>query len=112
MQMFRIAIRVKETDKRKNATVYRFVVLAESLNEAKTLAAAKWVDPPDYDYRTHDLDKIAAITGHAMNVLAYNADIYGEKDKAEYPETVPTREAIELARAKAAAFEAAHEDDE
>jgi hypothetical protein len=111
-QLFRIAIRRKETDKRKNATVYHYVVMATTLEEAKTLAVAKWVDPPEYDYRTNDLDKIAAVSGNAMETLVYNSDIRGSSTKGELPETLPTAEAVEAARAVLAAFEAAYAEPE
>ena len=108
--LFRIAIQLKETDKRKNATVYRYVVLATTLDEAKTLAVAAQVDRERAEYHHHRLENIAAVWGHAMHTLACNCDIYGEKDKTEKPDTVPTVEAVRAARQQLEAFEQAHEE--
>lgn len=110
MQLFRIGIKVKETDKRKNAMVTRYVVMATTLDEAKVLAVAEWVDPDRYDYKTKTLDKIASVFGHAMGTLAYYADNYGEKDRSEHPESVPSLEAVLAAQRTLEAFEQAHEE--
>jgi hypothetical protein len=105
MMMFRISVKMKEADKRKNATVWRYVVMAETLDEAKALAVAERVGPVDCTRR----DDIAAVWGHPMPTLAYNADNYGEKDRSEKLETVPTPDAVRAARAALDAFERAHE---
>jgi hypothetical protein len=110
MMMYRISVRSKEPDKRKNATVRRYVVMATSLAEAKALACAAWIDRGEY--KTHTRDKIAAVTGTSMGILAYNADIYGDKDKTDQPDTIPSEDAITKALALADAFEKAHEDDD
>jgi hypothetical protein len=107
MQLFRISVKMKETDKRKNAVVWRYVVMAETLETAKTLATAERVGRVDSPlYRLSD---IASVGGHAMGTLAYGCDNYGEKDKTERPETVPTLDEVRLARQVLDAFEKAHE---
>lgn len=112
MQLFRIGIKLKETDKRKNASVWRYVIMATTLDEAKTLAVAAWVDPERYTYQTKTLDRIAQVFGHAMGTVAYGCDNYGERDKTEHLETVPSLEAVRAARAVIDAFEQAHEEPE
>jgi len=107
--LFRISIKTKETDKRKNATVFRYVVAALSLDEAKVLAVAKWMDREldENDLkakfpriRTHTLDKIAEVYGHGMDTLVYNCDIQGDKDHSEQPDTVPALSHVRAARAR------------
>lgn len=110
MMMFRISVKMKETDKRKNATVWRYLVMAETLDEAKTLAVAARVNPdPTPGFYHERLEHIAAVWGHPMPTLAYNADNYGEKDCSEKPETVPSLDAVRAAYATLKAYEEAHE---
>lgn len=107
-QLFRVSIRLKEPDKRKNASVFHYVVMAETLDGAKALAVAKWVDPAEY-YSTHRLENIAAVKGTAMETLVYNSDIRSSKDKSVEPETVPDAVTVATARALVESFERAHE---
>jgi hypothetical protein len=100
---------MKETDKRKPSIVWRYVVMAETLDEAKVLAVAERTGDPDTKWYRDRLTDIAAVWGHPMSTLAYGADNYGEKDRSEKPETVPSLDAVRAAYATLKAFETAHE---
>jgi len=92
--LFRVAVREKETDKRKNATCHEYVVLATDLEDAKALAVAEFTR---YDDGPR-MEKIAAVGGHQMRRI-YQSDIYGSRKRDNLPETLPSSDAIARARA-------------
>lgn len=111
-QLFRIAVKMKETDKRKNAIVWRYVVMAETLDEAKALAMGARLSPEDSEYGSTRWEHVAHVWGHPMSTLAYGCDNYSEKDKTEHPDTVPPLAVVREAQRRLNRYEKEHEDPE
>lgn len=107
--LYRIGIRLKETDKRKNATCYEYVVLAHTLVEAKAIAVAAHA-PVDAELHRHRMNEIAAVGGYAMGVV-YNSDIYSSRTRDVLPETLPSAEQIAWAREYIAQHDGKDEDE-
>jgi hypothetical protein len=106
LRLYRIAVQMKESDRRTNAVVWRYVVLATSLPQAKAIAVATRTDSG------YQWDDVGRVYGHVLESCAYQCDNYGEKDRAPRPETVPSREEVEAARLVQRAYEAAHAEPE
>lgn len=105
-QLFRISVREKERDKRKNSLCREYVVLTNSLEAAKALAMAEY-DPDDVKR-----DQVAAVGGYGMGTLVYNSDIFSSKKKEELPATLPDPALVQQARELHAQFKADHPDED
>lgn len=105
-RLYRIAVREKQPDGRKNASCWEYVCLATTLEGAKAMAVAEHTRAaPD------GVEHIAAVGGHAMG-LVYNSDIYGSKRKEDKPETLPDPQNVMAARALLDAYDRAHPEPE
>jgi hypothetical protein len=109
-RLHRIAIRMIEPDKRRTPIVYRYVVMADSLADAKVLAVADWHDREGTDYPSHTLKRIAAVEGHHMDRPLYHCDSYGDRNRTLAPETIPTLAAVRGAQDLLATFDTDEED--